>query len=317
MRFGPLVMRSRRFQFGMRALLVILSIACVMFAILGARVAAAKRQLRAIRAIERLGGQVWFQWAEGSMKVPLGDPMFADRPALRLHAKLVDPSTSIWTWFRYSFRDDFPPPVRAVDFRGGVVLPESVLAQLLDLRGLTHVALERVEVTRDGLAQVASVPDLLHLGIYNCEIDNEDLLVFARAKKLKRIDLCDVPIDGSGLGCLRDLPDLACLDLQGSGVTDAGIQCIKDLKQLRCLDLSQTQISDRTIATLGMLEWLELVDVVDAETVSLDACQELRRRRPELSVRRGSSVSGETRWEIFGPDRDVTDYLVDPDQEQD
>lgn len=72
---------SRRFQYSLRALLVVMLTACVAASCLGVKLHEVRQQQRAVEMIQKLGGTVWFN--EYTYKAPdlgrLSKPGFADR----------------------------------------------------------------------------------------------------------------------------------------------------------------------------------------------------------------------------------------------
>lgn len=92
-------------------------------------------------------------------------------------------------------------------------------------------------------------------------LTDEDLSYLTRLKHLERLYLASTNIGDAGLAHLSGLKSLRYLSLRGTNITDAGLVHLKGLTNLEMLELSDTDISDVGIEHLKSLKSLKYLYV--------------------------------------------------------
>ena len=299
----------RRFQFGIRTLLVFTLVCGIECSWLTVRMGQARKQKAAVAAILKQSGQVRYDdsflafnppvqqfYGGGSRRGPIMYP--AVRPAA--------------TWLRKLFGDDMfqsvvevvtwrdaalehikdLPGLQSLDLYCGAGVTDKGLAQLREVPGLRRLHFAHgEEVTADGLANLRYVTHLKRL-----DMRNERICAAVSAKylqgltELEELSLGPYVADAE-LTYLAGLSKLRSLDLSDTYVTAAGLEHLKGLTQLRTLNLSGTQVTDAGLERLKGLTQLRTLNlsgtrVTDAgliclrsfselEVLSLDHCREV------------------------------------------
>ncbi len=160
---GALLFR-RRVQFGLRTLLVFVTLCAVVCSWLAVRIKQARRQAEAVAMMrEKLGASLWYDWQYDDRAWPLSNPL-----------------------------PPGPGPVRkllGVDFFAGVGMvwlrgPEATDAGLARLGGLTRLgglSLMGQQITDAGLSQLGGMTNLRELYLTDTQVTDEGV------KKLHRV----------------------------------------------------------------------------------------------------------------------------------
>ncbi|MGE5190924.1 MAG: leucine-rich repeat domain-containing protein [Deltaproteobacteria bacterium] len=91
--------------------------------------------------------------------------------------------------------------------------------------------------------------------------NDDDLRRLAAFPHLRRLYLRDVPISDAGLRHLRGLRDLEVLNLDFTKIADAGLEIVAGFEKLTSVSLAGTNVTDAGVARLARLRHLREVDL--------------------------------------------------------
>jgi Leucine Rich repeat len=207
----PVKSRRRWYQYSLRTLLigiVVLSLPCCW---LGMKVREARQQAAAVAAIQKLGGDVLYDYE------------FDAQGDFVRNAALPGPK-----WLHSLLGDDFFDNVFLVELQGAH-------------RAVTDADLEHLKAFTK-----LSVLDLGYSQVTNAGVERLKGLT-----QLKTLFLNNTQVTDAGLKYLAQLTQLEDLHLAQTQVTDAGLEYLKGLTCLKTeLDLSFTQVTDAGVAKL-------------------------------------------------------------------
>ncbi len=232
-----------RFQFRIRSLLVLVVAVAIACSWLAVEKEQARRQRETVKAIEKLGGAVLYDYNYHA------SPDFISRGK---------PSAPVW--LRRPLGDDFFTNVTAVRGTG----PRVTNVGLEDLKGLTQLEmLDLVDapIADTGLERLKGLTQLRALDLSGTRVTDAGLEHLKRLTQLRLLILTGTDISDAGLAHLMGLSRLQGLYLDGARVTDAGLERLKRLTQLEELSLRGTQITDAGLERLKGLTQLEMLDV--------------------------------------------------------
>jgi hypothetical protein len=109
---------------------------------------------------------------------------------------------------------------------------------------VTGVQLMDTAVVDDDLRHLASVPTIEYINLRNTKITNAGLVHLRVCPKLKMLTFDGMPITDAGLAELSRHQDLESLSLSGTKITDAGLDHLAKLPKLKELWLRNTAITD-------------------------------------------------------------------------
>lgn len=157
----------------------------------------------------------------------------------------------------------------------GCSITTAQFAEIGKLRSLESLGLARVDVGGEGVYKPGRPRSLRALRLYETEVIDASLARLAPLSKLKTLDLSNTTITDSGLRHLAALRSLQGLDLSGTGISDDGVRHLNALPSLRWLNLRETKISDASLAALYLprLESLYL----DGDQIGDDGLAQLAR----------------------------------------
>ncbi|MCA9101982.1 MAG: hypothetical protein KDA63_12555 [Planctomycetales bacterium] len=249
-----------RFRFGLRTLFVMMTIAAVLFALVGKRWYDIQGRRRAIAALEPMGVSVrysvrregdWFRTDEGWLLPSwlidvLGEDFFADPFAISLSQSQID---------------------------------NQVLAAT-DLAGYPYVAVCLCNLDDDGMAALAGLVDLESLQINGTRISDAGLAHLSGCVNLTFLDLSNDNVSDTGLEHLAGLAKLQRLDLEGTRVTGVGLQHLRG-SGLTMLNLSAAPVTTAGLAEIGRLPALvslrlDSTGITDADLAQLDRLTNLQ-----------------------------------------
>ena len=239
-----LVARSafrRRFQYSLRTLLLVMTLACIGMSLVGTRLQKAWRQKQVVNEIKKLGGLVEY-------KVRIGGPL----------------------WLRSLRTEDFFTDVFFVAFSS---VSDADLEHLERLPQLTQVNLQGSKVTDVGMEHLKGLTQLQDLNLSGTQVTDTGLGCLKGLKQLRDLNLSGTQVTDTGLGCLKGLTQLWVLDLSGTHITDVGLEHLNDLIQLRRLDITGTQVTDAGLERLEKL--YELQHLCLAGTQVTDALEHI------------------------------------------
>ncbi len=204
--------KRRRFQYASPKLLIVVTLVgcgfgfCVTVKV---KVEQGRRQQAAVKAIQKLGGCVSYDYEHNSR----GDSM--------PDAKEPGPD-----WLHALLGDDFFRNVHDATF-AFAQSPSSITdanAELLkDFTRLKELNLDFTQVSDAGLEQLMGLTQLEHLSLDGTRVTDAGLGHLKAFTQLKYLYLAKTQVTDAGLKHLIGLTQLQWLDLEKTGVTDAGV----------------------------------------------------------------------------------------------
>ncbi len=211
----------RWFQFGLRSLLIVMTLACIGMSWVDVKIQKARQQKEAVAAITAAGGRICY---EVSLRNAAPD------------------------WLVERLGEDFFQTAAGVVFRKRA--NDADLVYLADLPEVTTVNLVGTQVTDAGLERLSALPQIWGLGLDATQVSDAGLVHLGRMTQLVALSLEDTKITDAGLEHLAGLMHLRDLSLNKTKITDAGLEYLKPLIQLRRVRLSGTHVSDDGVKEL-------------------------------------------------------------------
>lgn len=269
--FNHLRPKRRWLQFSLGSLLLLITVLAVW---LGWQVNRVRREREAIALVERLGGEVYFDY-QVEENVPLGH--FVTSPARKPPAP---------DWLRWLVGEDYFRRVASVELRDTKVTDED-LHVVAGLRRLWLLDLSNTSITNAGLAHLKGLRELRGLTLINTDVDSAGLAHLRNLDQLRALSLWKTKVDDAGLGHLRGLVRLRTLILDETRVTDAGLPQLKHLIGLdQWFGLSGTAVTDAGLNDLKGFIKLKQLNLRHTK-VTLAAARELRKSLPNTDVSQG------------------------------
>jgi hypothetical protein len=201
-------------RFSMRGLLVLILALGVG---LGWLVHRAQVQRDLVNAIQRAGGQIWYDW------------QFKDG---RIVSNGVPPGLK---WLVEVLGVDYFADVTVINESQGIADKE--LAQIGSLSKLERLNLNGSTVTDAVLADLSGMTNLEFLGLNETAVSDAGMARLKRLTKLKTLMLDKTKVIDTGLNELDGLTNLDGLNLCGTAVGDSGLGVVKGMTNLRILSL--------------------------------------------------------------------------------
>jgi Leucine-rich repeat (LRR) protein len=290
----------RRFQYGLRSLLLLVAAVAVACSWLTTEAQRAIRQREAVAAIVEMGGYVGY--VEAPSETPISDcrarlqGFFGEDFFCKVFEARIDSETAM--------RDlDALSDLESLTLNG----PAITDATIANLRGLdrledlefyetkvTDAGLEQVgtlhrlrilkapqKVTDSGLARLRDLSRLEVLDLSDAGISDTGLTDLLRLKRLRELNVSGTAITDAAIDYFWRLPRLVSLDVSGTKVTDVGLNYLSKFSQLTSLRLNGTMVTDDGLAylqRLGQLEGLSLdyTDITDDGLYQLRQLPKLR-----------------------------------------
>ncbi len=236
--------KRRKLRLSLRTSLVLLTVACVMFASLRRLVHRANQQRRVV-------GWVWEQRGRVSYKYP--------------HA--VNDEEPPIAWLNRLIGRDYMGNVVSVDLSNSPVRDVTPLAKLTKLEELI---LDSTQVS--DMTPLANLANLEYLNLRNTQVRDVSSLI--KLKNLKTLHLAGTPVNN--VEPLTALPNIKKLFLNRTQIKD--VTSLAEFKGLEWLHLSKTQVSDISpLAKLERLKWLTLNGTPVRTLKSLASLPKLKR----------------------------------------
>lgn len=185
---------------------------------------------RAVSAIERLGGSVYFGRNRGPTSHP-SSISFADH-------ELSEQQCQELPQYLHEL-----PKLRGLTLEGRCIT-DDWLSNLRDLTLLDGLTLFGTSVTGSGLSNLRHAPQLRVLKIYSSTLTDEGLEGLSDLVSVESLDLVQTSVSGRGLVHLERLSKLGTLNLEASKIVDEELAAITKLTQLEAIYLSSTSVSD-------------------------------------------------------------------------
>lgn len=250
----------RRLVFSVRAILLVV---LVVGAWMGRGIDGARRQRRAVEAIERAGGWVSYEWSYRAFQRRELDP---GPPGPEWLSRWLGPDYlgDVASVGEVSIDDDLMPAIgelrelRYLDV-GVSGAPGPYMARLGRLKKLESLYLDEAKLTDDDLAHLSSMSELRELDFDADLVTDAGIRHLAKLSHLKGLALSGS--DVTTLEPLRGLPSIGFVYLEGSRITDDGLAAVAGYRGLGGLYLGGTAITDRGLAHLKSLPNLALLDL--------------------------------------------------------
>lgn len=247
-------MKTRRFQFSTRHLMIAIAVMAVVF---------------------NLGLLYWNLTAQRRKS----DRMIASFLALGAH------------WSGEKRFDPVPPVIQLAV--GQVTDAELARNPLPDLPNLRSFSIGSTLVTDVGLKYVdfTKMPNLESLNLSGTRITDSGLsrLGLERLAGLKTISLDRTGITDAGLVHLKGLQSLSTISLANTAVTDAGLRHLTVLNTLEHLYLNGTDVTEHGLPLLKALPHLKTVTISKSAT-SYDGEERLRQLLPGVGINSDRTV---------------------------
>jgi Leucine-rich repeat (LRR) protein len=219
------------------------------------RLQAAKKQWRAVRAIEGAGGRVLYDFS------------FDASGTMIQGAKPSSPAD-----LRELLGDDFFNDVLIVDtnvaserFRPAEVPKFEGVEHLPDLPHLRAVTINSDEATDDELGYLKDLRELWMLTYQNSGIRGTGMTHLGALTQLQALHLWCTQSGDGGMAQLKDLTNLEELDLGLSDISDAGLENLKGLRKLRSLYVWSEHVTDAGLEHFKGLTNMRSLRLVNAE----------------------------------------------------
>ncbi len=217
--FACLLFR-RRWQFGIRELLLLLVTAAVPCTWLGFELWEARKQREAMQVIKNLGA------------MPLRYHRFNidlhEFGAGRVHLS-CETGPGPAAWLGALLGDDFFDEVPAVIFaRAPVPVTDADVRCLAELKSLRYVDFRRTSITDAALESLVGSPQLIGLELEGTRITDGGLKMVHRLSHLQWLGLKNTQVSDAGLRYLAGLNQLRGMDLRGTRVSDEGVKKLQE-----------------------------------------------------------------------------------------
>jgi hypothetical protein len=260
---APPKSRRRWFRFGLRTLMVGITLLCVWLGVICNR---ANRQKQAVEAITKAGGLVWYDYQENKEDISFHD---ASPPGL--------------AWLRNPIGIDYFATVVRVHI-DDYDASDDLYAALAELPQLGSVDLWRKGITDSRLACLKGLAQLHGLSVAKSSITNAGWGPLEHLTNLKELMLAGRNVSDSTLSHIEGLTGLTELVLYDTQVTDTGLTHLVRLSRLEQLDLSGSdRITDDGLQHLNGLAHLKLLDVRKTR-ITVAGIEDLKRVVPNLKV---------------------------------
>jgi hypothetical protein len=231
----PTTIRRRWLRYSMRTMLLLVTVLCVLLALV---IVPAQRQRRAVEKIRGLGSWsrvVYDYESEG----PYGGSVELRGPA----------------WLRrWIGVDYFQDVVRVQVFlsRGDELTPDD----LASLPGLRSLDVHDMPITDDGLLTLARLRKLEGLSLQSNEITDRGLEQLSSLTELQRLGVTSDQVTGEGLRPLAGRVNLQWLSLRSDGLSPGGLEVVAQLTSIQGLDLYSDNLTDECLKPLAGMKGL-------------------------------------------------------------
>jgi len=222
--------KHRWFRFSLRTLLIVVVLLSLP---LGWFVRQAQRQRKAVEAIRKAGGLVWYDYE-------LDEDGFS--------TGTEEPPTP--AWLRELIGDDFFLDVVGVGVAEDTGVGDVVLEHVKGLTKLEYLVLGGSPITDDGLENAKGLTRLDGLVLLGTQVTDDGLEHLKGLTELEWLELSFTQVTDDGLVHLAGLERLKWLGLSRTDVTDRGLEHLKGLRELQQLELSGTQVTQQGIDEL-------------------------------------------------------------------
>ncbi len=265
--------KRRWFQFSLGTMFLIMTVTAIW---LGRTTDRARRQARAVKAVEETHGLIQFDYQVDKSGKARQNPQ---PPAPE--------------WLRKAVGEEYFRKVVTVDFAVGAGLrrkgPVSNATDddLRHLESLTDIeTLElgnNFDVTDTGLVHLRGLKQLKTLYLYRTSVSGPGLIHLARLPELESLHLGRTPLQDEGLKHIAKMHRLKWLHLENTQVTNDGLACLAKLQKLETLSLANTDVTDAGLRHLEGLAKLQLLSL-GGTNISAAGANRVRQALPNCRV---------------------------------
>jgi Leucine rich repeat len=263
-------------RFSLRSLIVMVLIGGVG---MGWVVHEAHVQRDAVRAIQKAGGAVWYDWQwedgvpnpKGTLVWPkwlvdsLGVDYFGHVVGVGMHERPSDELLVHVGRLRRLESLDLDASIRRLPPHrppspGEPAVTDAGLVHLKGLSRLERLDLSGTDITDAGLIHLQGLTRLERLNLSETAITCAGLSSLRSMNRLERLDLSRTKLDDTGMSHLKSLTNLSHLSLNNdTQITSVGLRHLADLKQLRSLLLYTVDLSPEILKELRqVLPWAKM-----------------------------------------------------------
>lgn len=254
-RLAAVKRRVRWPRFGLRTLLIAVTLVCVWFGVFWSRV---QRQRACVAWIRSLEGSVYYQYeVDGGNDAPVP-----------WHVSLLGPDCTqkVRYFFFYDLR-----------------VRDEELRDIGCLRDLTDVEVAYTDLGDGFVHQITACKSLRDLVLTGTLITDRAMKDISSMSELRYLVLSGTDVTDDGLPALGAMPNLISLELHDTGITDAGLSRLPRFPRLETLVLDHTSISDEGLAHLSRIPTLRYISVNQTK-VTDEAVFKLRKTLPGCSI---------------------------------
>jgi hypothetical protein len=261
---------SKRARFGLRTLLI----AITLFAVgLGWLVQRVERQRRAVEAIERRHGRVVYahEYAHDQALLKAGT-------LRRTSPEAPPPGPAILSWLSPHYFQRVENVYLDLELdRSGEGWP------LGDLPGVKRLLISRGQITKQQLRSISQAHSLeeLHLINTRCEMGGKGCL--SGLWKLKQIDILSASFSAEAFRDLCNAPSAEHFSIIGGEVEPGGFAGLPALKNVEFVDILNVAMRDEDVQYLAAMPRLKYLNLMRSG-VSPGQVDRLQRERPEVKV---------------------------------
>ena len=200
--------RRRWFRFSLTTLLIVVLVLSLPLGWLAMKMVRAERQRKAVEAIAKTGGYVFYDF-----ECRNGIPIYYEEPPAPAPA-----------WLLKRLGVDFFADVVQAHFAYVSRIGDADLQHIRSLTSLHELGLNNTLVTDAGLVHLKGLTRLERLELSETQIAGDGLQHLTGLESLEDLDLSYTNLDDNGLRHLWTLTELDYLDLHGTLVTEKGVE---------------------------------------------------------------------------------------------
>ncbi len=272
--FAKIIRGRRWLRLSLRAVMLGMTVMCMLLAYFAHRRNAAIRQEAAIHDVERRGGGAEFTYA---LKNYGQDSRSANQ------------APWVPEWLRAKLGSSFFEEVQSVYFgdpSDRVPVGDDAMELLHRFEGLRQVSLWGTKVTDSGFAQLENCQNLHYLILWrNKGITDDGMKSVKQLRRLHTLEIYGPTLSDAGLAHISGLPNLKELMLRKPipGITDSGLKHIGQMTSLTMLVLEGGDVTDQGLHHLAKLTNLHELELMGTKVTS-DGVRQLKAALPGCQV---------------------------------
>jgi Leucine-rich repeat (LRR) protein len=278
--FAASLLLRRRFQFGLRSLVVLVLIVAIPCSWLAVWLERKRPEHRAVNALSQLGAEVTLKDEESApawLKTLLGDGFFAKATSVSLRNNDVT-DADLKPLRELRSLDRLVLSCHRISDAGLDHIRESTQLRSLHLHDMPRITDAGMKHLR-GLVKL----ERIYLAHRNYAVTDASLAELSKLPNLKDLHLDGAQITDAGLVHLQGLSNLEWISLRKTRITDEGLGHFSQMKNLRVLSLDDTKITDDN---LGDLEGLNLRSLnIQRTLVTKAGVERLKKALPGCRIR--------------------------------